>query len=131
MVVESATRPTLTGDLADGLSRHLQVPVLGRFAIVDPDVPPGKGAINSAHRIQAVTRRFALRADDVAGRRVLLVDDLVVTGWTLTLAAAALREAGADAVLPLVLATHFLTWIDAFYSGRIALPPDPAAPRRL
>ena len=104
VVVESATRPTLTTDLADGLSRHLQLPVLGRFAIVDPDVPPGKGAINSAHRIQAVSRRFALRADDVAGRRVLLVDDLVVSGWTLTMAATALREAGADAVLPAVLA---------------------------
>ena len=30
--------------------------------------------------------------------------DLVVTGWTLTLAARALREAGATAVLPLALA---------------------------
>ena len=37
---------------------------------------------------------------------VLLVDDLVVTGWTLTLAATSLREAGADAVLPLALATQ-------------------------
>jgi len=67
-------------------------------------VPPGKGAINSAHRIHAVRRRFALHADDVAERTVLLVDDLVVTGWTLTMAATALREAGADAVLPVVLA---------------------------
>jgi ATP-dependent DNA helicase RecQ len=104
VVVESATRPTLTSDLADGMARHLRLPVLGRFAIVDPDVPPGKGAINSAHRIQAVRRRFALHADDVAERTVLLVDDLVVTGWTLTVAAAALREAGADAVHPVVLA---------------------------
>jgi ATP-dependent DNA helicase RecQ len=35
---------------------------------------------------------------------VLLVDDLVDTGWTLTVAAKLLREAGAPAVLPLVLA---------------------------
>ncbi|MET0523806.1 MAG: DEAD/DEAH box helicase [Nocardioides sp.] len=104
VVVQSATRPTLTSDLADGMARHLRLPVLGRFAIVDPDVPPGKGAINSAHRIHAVRRRFALHADDVAERTVLLVDDLVVTGWTLTMAATALREAGADAVLPVVLA---------------------------
>ena len=34
---------------------------------------------------------------------MLLLDDLVVTGWTLTLAARALREAGASAVLPLAL----------------------------
>ena len=34
---------------------------------------------------------------------MLLVDDLVATGWTLTLAARALRAAGASAVLPLTL----------------------------
>ena len=38
--------------------------------------------------------------------RVLLVDDLVVTGWTLTLAARAIRGAGAAAVLPLTLAVQ-------------------------
>jgi ATP-dependent DNA helicase RecQ len=37
---------------------------------------------------------------------VLLVDDLVVTGWTLTLAARALRSAGASDVLPLTLAVQ-------------------------
>ena len=36
---------------------------------------------------------------------VLLVDDQVVTGWTLTVAARDLRAAGASAVRPLVLAT--------------------------
>ena len=36
---------------------------------------------------------------------MLLVDDLVVTGWTLTMAATQLREAGAEGVLPVVLAT--------------------------
>ena len=36
---------------------------------------------------------------------MLLVDDQVVTGWTLTLAARDLRAAGAAAVRPLVLAT--------------------------
>jgi ATP-dependent DNA helicase RecQ len=80
------------------------VPVLGRYAIVDPSVEPGQGAMNSAQRVAAVGRRFRLEADELAGRRVLLVDDLVVTGWTLTLAARAVRRAGAEAVLPLALA---------------------------
>ena len=35
---------------------------------------------------------------------MLLVDDRVETGWTMTVAAKLLREAGAVAVLPLVLA---------------------------
>jgi ATP-dependent DNA helicase RecQ len=44
--------------------------------------------------------------DSVAGLTgpVLLVDDRVDTGWTITIAAKLLREAGAPAVLPLVLA---------------------------
>jgi ATP-dependent DNA helicase RecQ len=36
---------------------------------------------------------------------VLLVDDQIDTGWTMTVAAALLRDAGAPAVLPLALAT--------------------------
>ena len=36
---------------------------------------------------------------------VLLVDDQIDTGWTMTVAAALLRDAGAAAVLPLALAT--------------------------
>jgi ATP-dependent DNA helicase RecQ len=39
------------------------------------------------------------------GSRILLVDDRVGTGWTLTLAARAIRSAGAAEVRPLVLAT--------------------------
>ena len=105
VVVESARRPTLTRDLADGLSRYLRVPVTGRWAIVDPTVEPGRGAANSAHRVAAVSRRYRLEGDPPSGR-VLLVDDQVVTGWTLTLAARALREAGATAVLPLTLAVR-------------------------
>ena len=102
--VESARRPTLVADLAAGLSRYLRVPVAGTYAIVDDGVEPERGAVNSAQRVAAVGRRFSLQADLAPGARVLLVDDLVGTGWTLTLAAKALREAGADTVLPLTLA---------------------------
>jgi ATP-dependent DNA helicase RecQ len=106
VVVESASRPALTTSLANGLSRRLQVPVVGRWAIVDPAIGPGQGAVNSAQRVAAVMRRATLRADVPAGARVLLVDDQVVTGWTLTLAARAIRSAGASAVLPIVLAAQ-------------------------
>ena len=106
VVVESVTRPTLTADLADGLSRYLEVPVLGSYAIVDPDVRPGQGATNSAQRVAALRRRFRLQADLPESARVLLVDDLTVSGWTLTVAAHDLRGAGAAEVLPLVLATQ-------------------------
>ena len=103
--VESARRPQLTRDLAEGLARYLKLPIVGRWHIVDPDVPPGQGAANSAQRVKAVARRFDLDLDEpLDGGPVLLVDDLVATGWTLTLAARALRTAGSGPVLPLALA---------------------------
>jgi len=102
--VESARRPQLTRDLAEGLARYLHLPLVARWQIVDPDVTPGQGAANSAQRVAAVGRRFALAVDvPLDGGPVLLVDDLVATGWTLTMAARALRSAGAAAVLPLTL----------------------------
>ena len=110
VVAESATRPVLVADLAAGLSRYLQAPVVGRWAIEDPTVAPGQGAANSAQRVAAVGRRHRLVLDPdeasggVQGRDVLLVDDQVVTGWTLTLAARALHEAGAASVVPVTLA---------------------------
>jgi ATP-dependent DNA helicase RecQ len=105
--VESARRPQLTRDLADGLARYLHLPLVARWEIVDPDVAPGQGAANSAQRVAAVGRRFALTVDQpLDGGPVLLVDDLVATGWTMTLAARALRDAGASAVLPLALGTE-------------------------
>lgn len=106
VVVESATRPTLVRDLADGLSRVMQIPVVGAWAISDPSVPPRAGQSNSAQRVAAVRRRGGLDAEVPAGATVLLVDDQVATGWTLTVAATAIRAAGASAVLPLALATQ-------------------------
>jgi ATP-dependent DNA helicase RecQ len=106
VAIESLTRPALVGDFAHGLSRYLQRPVVGMFALLDPSIPPGAGAANSAQRVAAVARRSGLRARLPQGARVLLVDDRVVTGWTLTIAARELRAAGAAAVLPLTLAVE-------------------------
>ncbi|KAA1421988.1 DEAD/DEAH box helicase [Nocardioides humilatus] len=107
VMTESMTRGDLVADLTSGLARYLQRPVVGRWAVTNPDVPAGAGATNSAQRVAAVSRRHGLVLDDadaLRGRRVLLVDDLVATGWSLTLAADALAAAGAEAVLPLTLA---------------------------
>ena len=52
--VDARDRPTLVRDLASGLSRYLGVPVVATWAVVDPDVPPGRGAANSAQRVAAV-----------------------------------------------------------------------------
>ena len=52
---------------------------------------------------RAVAARLALRPGvEVPAGTLLLVDDTWRTGWTATIAAAVLREAGAVAVAPLV-----------------------------
>ncbi|HLR83520.1 MAG TPA: helicase-related protein, partial [Nocardioidaceae bacterium] len=102
--IDSLTRPALAQHLADGLSRYTGWPVVGRFAIAS-DAEPGEGATNSAQRLRTVASRFSLTDPAaVAGRRILLTDDRVGTGWTLAVTARELRRAGAAAVFPLVLA---------------------------
>jgi ATP-dependent DNA helicase RecQ len=64
---------------------------------------------NSAQRLAALWREMTVpdavrEAVAGAGGPVLLVDDRVDTGWTMTVAAKLLREAGAPAVLPFALA---------------------------
>ncbi|MCM0621044.1 RecQ family ATP-dependent DNA helicase [Nocardioides bruguierae] len=106
VMAQSVTRPTLVTDLAEGLSRQSGFPVLGRWAVVDPDVPPGAGRANSAQRVAAVGRRCDLVEREpgaLQGAKVLLVDDLVDTGWSSTLAARAILRAGAVSVHPLTL----------------------------
>jgi ATP-dependent DNA helicase RecQ len=62
-----------------------------------PDVP-------SAGQVQARLANMTLSDPAVVPRGpVLVVDGLYQTGWTMTVAAALLREAGATAVLPLVV----------------------------
>jgi len=102
--IDSTSRPMLVAHLADGMARFTRVPVLTRLAVTGGS-PPGAGAMNSAQRLAAVASRYTLLEPlAVAGRRVLLVDDRVVTGWTLAVAARTLRRAGAASVHPLVLA---------------------------
>ncbi len=97
----SSTRPetirTLAARLAD----------VGRLELVDAleQAGPRPGADASpAARARALEVRLRLRPGaGLPPVPVLLVDDSYRTGWTMTWAAALLREAGATAVLPLVL----------------------------
>jgi ATP-dependent DNA helicase RecQ len=102
----SSSRPRLVEHLAHGMTRIASLPLATRFLVVGSG-RPGDGAMNSAQRLAAVWDRYRLQDPaTVAGRSVLLVDDRTVTGWTLTVAARALRHAGAAAVHPLVLAAE-------------------------
>lgn len=104
--VPSATRPQLVHSLATKLASIGRLEYLGAIASAGP--PPRQA--NSAQRLADLWKRLSL-PEDLAARvaaadgPILLVDDLIDTGWTMTLSARLLRQAGARAVLPFALAS--------------------------
>ncbi|MEY9910694.1 ATP-dependent DNA helicase RecQ [Catenulispora sp. MAP12-49] len=106
--IGSHTRPGLIADTARRIAAIGRLEYLGA---VDPVVTAAGQARrgNSAQRLMQVHDAFALSpalAEAVAAHQgpVLVVDDRVDTGWTMTVAARMLRQAGADEVLPFALA---------------------------
>ncbi|MFC0042182.1 RecQ family ATP-dependent DNA helicase [Actinomadura rayongensis] len=103
----SLTRPRLVGSLARRIAEIGRLPFTGAF---EPPAEPVPRRHNSAQRLRSVWNaqtlppQVASAAAAAAGGPILLVDDRIDTGWTMTVAARALRSAGAPAVLPLVLA---------------------------
>ena len=70
------------------------------------------GRSNSAQRLHAVWDGYRLPepladrlAGELAGQPILLVDDLLDTGWTMTVVGRLLRAAGAGQVMPFTLGT--------------------------
>lgn len=108
LAVPSRRRPQLVESFGRGLAQMGRLEWLGQLQPVDGG-PVGESGGNSAFRVAGVWGRFALDPDqrralaDLDGP-VLLVDDVASSRWTLTLAAQLLRQAGAPAVLPFVLA---------------------------
>ncbi|MFG1841162.1 RecQ family ATP-dependent DNA helicase [Micromonospora sp. NPDC049175] len=108
VAVGSRRRPRLVGSLAERIAAVGRLPLLGEVTPAGPGGPAGPRG-NSAQRVRALHDTFTVPADladALAGLDgpVLLVDDLVDSGWTMTLVARALRRAGAPDVLPLALA---------------------------
>ncbi|MFN8082620.1 MAG: DEAD/DEAH box helicase [Dermatophilaceae bacterium] len=106
----SRTRPALVRSVASEVASIGRLPYAGELSLVEGG-PTGEPGGNSAFRLAGVWGRLEVGAElraalaDLRGP-VLLVDDLAASRWTLAVAARALREAGADGVLPLVLAVE-------------------------
>lgn len=101
--VPSRTRPQLVDSLACGLATVGRLPYLGALEPIDGG-PTGQPGGNSAFRLAGVWGRFSAAHLELPPGPVLLVDDQADSRWTLTVAARTLREAGAQEVLPFVLA---------------------------
>ena len=106
----SRRHPQLIASVAHGLANVGRLSFLGQLTLLG-DGPRGEPGGNSAYRLASVWNAFGAEVQQPDGTitplphgPILLVDDLVDSRWTLTVAARALREAGADVVLPFALA---------------------------
>ncbi|HEY7272266.1 MAG TPA: DEAD/DEAH box helicase [Actinoplanes sp.] len=107
VAVGSQRRPELVQSLASHVAAVGRLPLLGTVTSAHAGETGQRG--NSAQRVRALHDAFGLPAGladavSMLDGPVLLVDDLVESGWTMTLAGRVLRQAGAPAVLPLALA---------------------------
>ena len=121
VALPSRSRPELVATLAAQIAAIGRLPHAGSLSYASAGLDgvgagldgagqdDAGGQHNSAQRLRAVWQELTLpgpvaRAVGAAGGPVLLVDDRIATGWTMTVAAKLLRDAGAPAVLPLALA---------------------------
>jgi ATP-dependent DNA helicase RecQ len=118
VALPSRTRPALIDGLSCRIADIGRLNYLGSLAyagdsgLAASGLDAGQPAIrqhNSAQRLRALWTELTLpdALRDAVARidgPILLVDDRIDTGWTMTVAAKVLREAGAPAVLPFALA---------------------------
>ncbi|WP_282700228.1 RecQ family ATP-dependent DNA helicase [Streptomyces sp. CC219B] len=109
VTIASRTRPRLIDSLGAHIAEIGRLPLLGSVTYTG-DTPPVPRS-NSAQRLKALDGALTVPPElvsalDGAHGPVLLVDDFTETGWTLAVAARMLRRAGAQGVLPLVLAVQ-------------------------
>lgn len=101
--VPSRRHPELVADFARRLASRLKLPYVGALEKL-VDNPPQKSQHNRFHQCQNLDGAFAVGAD-VPHQPVLLVDDIVDSGWTMAVTAALLQQAGSGNVYPVALAT--------------------------
>ncbi len=107
--IASRRHPTLVPDLAQRLAAALDLPFVETLERTD-DRPEQKTMANSAQQARNVDGSLAVLDVAIPGGPVLLVDDMIDSRWTVTIAAWLLRKYGSGPVRPLALAfTGFKT----------------------
>ncbi|WP_285751117.1 RecQ family ATP-dependent DNA helicase [Lentzea sp. NBRC 105346] len=98
VTIGSRSRPELVGSFGQRIATIGRLPLLGQVWVGE-----SPRRVNSAQRLAGLVRHTEGPDLSGVGGPVLLIDDQVDTGWTMTVAARLLRQAGAPAVLPFAL----------------------------
>ncbi len=101
--VPSGARPGLVGAFARSLAERLDLPYVEVFNVPE-GTEPQHAMQNSAQQLRNAHAKLKIDGSAVLEGPVLLVDDLVDSGWTLTVAGWLLRTQGSGAVHPFALA---------------------------
>ena len=101
--VPSLRHPHLVPDFAKRLAAALGLPY-HRALVKTDDRPEQKTMANSVQQARNIDGSLARTDDPTPDGPVLLIDDMVDSGWTLTVAAWLLRNSGSGEVWPLALA---------------------------
>ncbi|MFC8248385.1 RecQ family ATP-dependent DNA helicase [Streptomyces chartreusis] len=109
VTIASRTRPQLINSLGARIAEVGRLPLLGSLEYAGEGSSLSRS--NSAQRLKALDGALNVPADLASALAenpgpVLLVDDFTETGWTLAVTARMLRRAGAQGVMPLVLAVQ-------------------------
>jgi ATP-dependent DNA helicase RecQ len=99
VTIGSRRRPKLVGSFGERIATIGRLPLLGQV-----EVGEATHRANSAQRLAGLWHGMRAPELPALDGPVLLIDDQVDTGWTMTVAARLLRQAGAPAVLPFALA---------------------------
>ncbi|MGX1957441.1 RecQ family ATP-dependent DNA helicase [Serratia proteamaculans] len=101
--VPSRTHPELVPDFARRLAARLGLPFVDAVSKVRNNQPQ-KGQQNRFHQCRNLDGAFEVN-QPLHNAPVLLVDDIVDSGWTLTVIAALLQQVGSGMVYPVALAS--------------------------
>lgn len=102
--IPSSRHQSLVPDFAKRLAHELRLPFRTMLERIEAR-PEQKLMANSAQALQNVLGSFGVRPGKVPPLPVLLVDDIVDSRWTMTVAAYLLRGRGCGPVIPFALAS--------------------------
>lgn len=95
-------RSNIVNDFAERLSKELNLPFL--VLLQKKDAKQQKYMENSSHQCANAYNSFSLVSNSTRVKKILLIDDIVDSGWTLAVCGYRLMEGGCEEVYPFALA---------------------------